>query len=171
MISPFEATLLGVLYSRPGSRYDVMKVIQNQSLYWAGSPGAVYSALARLADKGMVEKVELGEPTIYRTTHSGFGAFQGFVRTPVQAEKLVMEPALLRLKLRGLVFLSPEDRVEFYQAQLQELENAVEMVEMRRGLNSKLQISQDLSDLAIAQLALESDLIKKLLAQDLGELS
>lgn len=43
-ISPFEATLIGILAHKPASRYDVMMIIQRQSLLLGRKPwGGLFS--------------------------------------------------------------------------------------------------------------------------------
>ena len=89
MISPFEATLLGVVAPQPVSRYEVMKAIQSQSLYWSGTPGAVYSALVRLKETDLIEEVGLTDPKLYRITELGKKAYS-FLTIPVSPDKLIL---------------------------------------------------------------------------------
>lgn len=169
MLSPFEATLIGILADAPASRYDVMKVIQSQSLYWAGSPGAVYSALDRLVNRGMIQEVEGSDPKQYKVTAIGFQSGYQFLTTPVPAAKLIVDQSLVRLKLRGIKEFSPPDQVEFFQRQLEEYPKAVKMIQEKRGGRFERPICRDLVELAIAQLTLEENLIKKLLADAVEE--
>lgn len=167
MVSPFEAALLGFVALGPVSRYGVMKLIRSQSLYWSGSPGAVYSALGRLEEKGLIGEVGSNDPKLYEMTELGFEAALEFLKTPVPAEKLVLDPGLIRMKLRGLQDFSPTDRTDFYVQQLDEYSKAVLLVMEKQGTSGK-KINQELSALAVAQLRLEADFIRRLLAQELG---
>lgn len=169
MLSPFEATLIGILAQGPASRYDVMKLIQKQSLYWAGSSGAVYSAIERLEDKGMLQVQPATHPPIYEVTEKGFTAGYEFLRTVVPAEKLVLDPALVRLRIRGLQSFSPNDRITYYKAQLSEYAKAKQSVREREKGFTGNRVLRRLSNLAISQLELEEDFIQTLLDEELAQ--
>lgn len=162
LLSAFEATILGFLSVNPSSRYEVMKAVQNQSLYWTGSPGAVYSALERLEKKGMIEETESTGTKIYKATEQGLYSLNLFATEIVNAFKLVLDPVLLRIKLRISLILDPSERVKVYERQLAEFPKAEEFILERRTGNIGRKISQDISDLAIEQLKLEANLIQKL---------
>ena len=167
VISPFEATLLGILAEGPASRYEVMKLIQTQSLYWAGSAGAVYSAIDRLFRKGMLQIKESTEPRLFEITALGLEKGYEFLKSVVPAEKLVLDPCLVRLRVRGLDGFSSSDRVEYYRAQLGEYVKAKKLVNAKeKGFTGK-DIVKRLSDVAIAQLNLEEVLLKELLNEEL----
>ena len=167
MMSPFEATLLGIIASKPMSRYEIMKAIQSQSLYWSGSPGAVYSALGRMLEKGLVQELESTNPKVYEITALGMKEGYNFLITPAPAAKLILDPSLVRMKLRGLQEFTEADRIGFYHAQLEEYSKAEKLVvEKQLGYVGK-KISQDLSELALEHLRLEANLIKTLLAEEL----
>lgn len=168
MISAFEASLLGYISSRPSSRYDIMKGIQHQIVYWAGSPGAVYSAIGRLETKGMLQEVEGAGTKIFEITPYGYTTLKDFLTSPVSASKLLLDPVMLRVKLRGLAHLGAADRIAFYQIQKKEITKAKNRVGARRTGVFGMAITETLSDLIIAQLGLEEDLINQLLADDLA---
>lgn len=167
MLSAFEATILGFLSVKPGSRYELMRAVQNQSLYWAGSPGAVYSALERLEKKGMIEELETTGTKKFAATDLGHRSLKTFASEPVNAVKLVLDPVLLRIKLRISVVLASTERIEVYRRQLAEFPKAEKIIQTRRLGNIGRKISQDISDLAIAQLELEADLIRNLINEEL----
>lgn len=169
MISPFEATLIGILEYQPATRYEVMKAIQSQSLYWAGSPGAVYSALGRMLRKGLLEEVVSTDPKAYKITALGIEVGHDFLITPAPAAKLVLDPSLVRMKLRGLQEFSAADRIGFYQMQLEEYSKAEQLVTDRQMGYAGRKIGRDLSELALEQLELEENLIRKLLAEEIEE--
>lgn len=163
MISPFEASLLGYITSRPSSRYDIMKGVQNQIIYWAGSPGAVYSAIERLEKKGMLEEVDSPDIKIYQITKYGSEILERFLLTPILAPKLLLDPVQLRVKLRGVNHLELNKQNVYYKEQLAEIDRAISMVKKRRTGSFGQQITQELSDLVIEQLKQESNLLKKLI--------
>ena len=169
MITPFEATLLGIVAHKPISRYGVMKAIQQQSLYWAGSPGAVYSALGRMLEKGLIEVVENTDPKIYKITDLGLEVGHSYLKTPVPASKLILDPSLIRIKLRGIHDLPASDRIRFYEAQLEEYRQAKQLVHDKQLGFSGTEIVRELSTLALRQLGLEADFILKLLDRVRGE--
>ena len=144
-----------------------MKMIQNQSLYWAGSPGAVYSALARLVDKKLIERLDGEEPSIYKTTAAGRRALLAYAGIPVPARKLIVDPSLVRAKLRILYEFSAADRLVFYERQLVEYPKAKQLVLDKRTGNLGRPISQELSDLALTQLEMEHQFILGLKKQEL----
>lgn len=168
MISPFEASLLGYVTSRPSSRYDIMKGVQNQIIYWAGSPGAVYSAIERLEKKGMLEEVDSPAIKTYQITNFGSEILANFLLTPILAPKLLLDPVQLRVKLRGATHLDPAKQHVFYQQQQVEIEKAIAMVKERRMGNFGQQITQELSDLVIEQLKLEANLLSRLINKTSG---
>ncbi len=165
MISSFEATLIGILEYQPITRYEVMKAIQSQSLYWAGSPGAVYSALGRLSKKGMIREIEDTKPKIYEVTPLGLQKGIEFLNTPVSAAKLVLTPDLIRMKLLGLQKRSEAERVTFYRAQLEEYAKADDLLRSKSVASMRIKIGKGLTELAAAQLRLEAEFIEALLSE------
>lgn len=144
-----------------------MKILQDRSLYWAGSAGAVYSALERLTKREMLEKAESSGATIFKITPEGRSALEQFVQIPVTPQKLIMDPTLLRIKLRAISLVSLPNLADFYQAQLTNLKKAQKIVTDRREGTFGSRMSIELADLATAQLKLEENLVKKLLAEEL----
>ncbi|HHT91865.1 MAG: PadR family transcriptional regulator [Bacillota bacterium] len=165
MISPFEATLLGVVAPQPVSRYEVMKAIQSQSLYWSGTPGAVYSALVRLKETDLIEEVGLTDPKLYRITELGKKAYS-FLTIPVSPDKLILDPSVVRMKIRGLQNFSAQERITFYFRQVTEYSGAFVLVIEKRGASGNA-MDQELSNLVVGQLRLEVDLMKRRLAKEL----
>lgn len=162
MISAFEATILGFVSGKPSSRYDLMKAFQNNSMYWSGSPGAVYGAIARLEEKSMLQEMDVTGTKTFEVTDLGLAALRKFMKVPVPAAKLFLDPALLRIKLRGLDHLSDEECRSFLRDQLHELKEAKQVISERRERIIQSEISQDLADLALVQLTLEEELIQKI---------
>lgn len=163
MISPFEASLLGYITSRPSSRYDIMKGVQNQIIYWAGSPGAVYSAIERLEKKGMLEEMDSLNIKTYQITENGAKILAEFLLEPIVASKLLLDPVQLRVKLRGANHLELDRQHIYYKQQKKEVKKAINMVKEKRDGNFGQKITQELSDLVIGQLELEANLLSQLI--------
>lgn len=167
MISAFEATILGFVLNRPSSRYEIMKAFQDTSFYWSGSPGAVYAAIARLQKRGLLQEGTSSRTKTYEVTTAGRYSLQEFLKVPIPAAKLLLDPVLLRIKLRGLDHLSVAERIHFYQAQIEEIDQAKHIINTKRHLNPQSKISQQLADLALDQINLERELIDGLLSEAL----
>ena len=166
MISGFEASILMFIGAGSWSRYDIMKGIQNQSIYWAGSPGAVYSAIARLEEKGFLKGTTATELKSFEITPTGLKTLSNFLLAPIPASKLLLDPVLLRVKLRGLADFELVAKDAFYRAQLSELEKAIAMAKEKHGCDAEKSIARDISNLVVAQLQLEHDLVRRLLIKD-----
>lgn len=91
--------LLGLLRSGPRSGYDLVaeadKVIGG---FWTVTRSQVYRELADLADRGLVERGEVGprDRQPFRLTAKGRAAFRAWVNTAPEPENLRI-PLLLRL--------------------------------------------------------------------------
>lgn len=87
-----------------------------------------------MLEKGILREVESTEPRIHEVTP--FGLELGFktLKTPVPAAKLVLDPSLVRLRIRGLQEFSVADRIEFYQTQLRLEEDLIKRL-LDRDLN------------------------------------
>lgn len=169
MISSFEATILGFLSNRPCSRYEIMKAFQTTSIYWSGSPGAVYAAIARLEKQGLLHEGDSTGTKTFEVTADGLRALRAFLKVPIQAGKLLLDPVSLRIKLRGLGHLSVAERVQFCQAQMGEIDEAKRVISQRQKGSLQREINQRLANLALAQLDLEHELLSSLLAEELED--
>jgi DNA-binding PadR family transcriptional regulator len=67
-----RAAILALLREEPRNGYQIMSEIEERSGgAWRPSPGAVYPALAQLADEGLITGVESGGRRTYRLTEAG----------------------------------------------------------------------------------------------------
>jgi len=67
-----RAAILALLKEGPRTGYQIMSDIKERSGgAWRPSPGAVYPALAQLADEGLIEGEESGGRRTYRLTSAG----------------------------------------------------------------------------------------------------
>ena len=108
-LSPLEGALLGLLGQAPRSGYDLRKAFAETPLRtFSDSPGAVYPALARLEDRGLLglvasEKASPRRRRALRLTRRGRAALLAWLRRPVRREDLVTgaDPAILRFAFLG----------------------------------------------------------------------
>jgi DNA-binding PadR family transcriptional regulator len=67
-----RAAILALLREGPRNGYQIMSEIEERSGgAWRPSPGAVYPALAQLADEGLIEAEESGGRRTFRLTEAG----------------------------------------------------------------------------------------------------
>ncbi len=67
-----RAAILALLREEPRNGYQIMSEIEERSGgAWRPSPGAVYPALAQLADEGLITGVESGGRRTFRLTEAG----------------------------------------------------------------------------------------------------
>ena len=67
-----RAAILALLREEPRNGYQIMSEIEQRSGgAWRPSPGAVYPALAQLADEGLIAGVESGGRRTFRLTEAG----------------------------------------------------------------------------------------------------
>lgn len=166
MISPFEASILGFFRQGSFSSYDLVKLFRDNSFYWSGSPGAVYSAVRRLEEAGLIYVRSHEKAKLYGVTSAGEEALRAFCKVPVPSQQVIVDPIALRVKLRGSIYLERDERVAFYEKQLQELEAAVHIIKSKQvGLASD-SMSFQLAELAVEQLGLERRFIRNLIAAE-----
>ena len=163
VISPFEASILGFFRQGRFSSYDLVKVFRDNSFYWSGSPGAVYSAVRRLETAGLVYARSSTKAKLYGVTDAGEEALLEFCRSPVPSQQIIVDPIALRVKLRGSVYLEPKERQTFYGKQLDQLEGAIHFIKSKQIGLEKDSMSYRLADLAIEQLALERCFLERLM--------
>jgi DNA-binding PadR family transcriptional regulator len=103
-ISLLSYALMGLLYARPSSGYELRKMFaQTPLITFSDSPGAIYPALARLEEQGMVrgqieETTGLRRKKTYRLSAEGLRELKKWLRKPVTREDIVwgMEEISLR---------------------------------------------------------------------------
>ena len=93
-ISRLGFALLGLL-QKPSSGYDLRKVFSSTSMKtYSDSPGAIYPALRRLAQQGLIrgaiqEGAGLRRRQIFRLTPKGLSELKKWITRPVSREDLV----------------------------------------------------------------------------------
>ncbi len=150
-----EHALLGLLYQKPSSGYDLRKIFATTAMgSFSDSPGAIYPALRRLQTKGLVKsKAEAGSGRrrkIVSLTERGTTELQQWIMLPITHEDVM---AGLRDLMLRFAFSEPVAGPGATVKLLQELRGALSaIVGGLRGQMDKLKSVMPLS----AQLALES---------------
>lgn len=81
--------LLGLLHQRPASGYDLRKIFSSTSMRtYSDSPGAIYPALARLQNQGLIrgaieEGSGLRRRQVFRVTAKGLSELKKWIALPI----------------------------------------------------------------------------------------
>lgn len=91
-----EHALLGLLYQKPSSGYDLRKIFASTSMgSFSDSPGAIYPALRRLENKDLVKsRRQTGSRRrrqIVSLTPKGVAALKKWIATPVTPEDVLRD--------------------------------------------------------------------------------
>jgi DNA-binding PadR family transcriptional regulator len=87
--------ILGLLQMNPASGYDLRKIFSSTSMKtYSDSPGAIYPALRRLEEEGLIRgTVEEGSGMrrrqIFRLTPKGLAELKRWITSPVTVEDLI----------------------------------------------------------------------------------
>jgi DNA-binding PadR family transcriptional regulator len=116
MIKPQPTTslgyaLLGLIHLQPQSGYDLRKVFETTPMgHYSSSPGAIYPALKRLDEAGLIRgEVEAGDTMrpkrIYSSTPKGVEVLRHWVSQPLTKDDFVRkdDELMLRFALMGSV--------------------------------------------------------------------
>ncbi len=122
--------LLGLLHGKPSSGYDLRKIFSSTSLKtYSDSPGAIYPALRRLEQQGMirstiVEGGGLRRRQVFRPTPKGVAELKRWIALPVSREDVEggYDQILLRFAFSETV-VGPTASLQL----LKELRAAIEM--------------------------------------------
>lgn len=96
--------LLGLLLQKPSSGYQLRKIFSSTSMKtYSDSPGAIYPALQRLEEHGLVRgRIEQGSGLrrrqIFRLTSKGRAELEAWITSPVTREDLVRGTELIMLR-------------------------------------------------------------------------
>lgn len=108
-LTTLEYALLGLVGMSPMTGYDVHKVFATTPLaHFSSSPGAIYPALRRLAQTGLLEArldtaKEARPRRVYSLTSAGQEALDAWLHQPVTREELIRGASapILRFSLAG----------------------------------------------------------------------
>ena len=134
--SPLTLAVMGMLFQWPQSGYDLMKQFESTSLgNCSSSPGAVYPALKRLEEAGLIAGEVENEDTlrprqVYHVTDTGTTALRECLAAPVTRYDVTRNIGLviLRFVFAGTV-LGPEEAVRILTELADEIEAYVPELE------------------------------------------
>jgi DNA-binding PadR family transcriptional regulator len=134
-LSELEAVVLGLVWAQgPCTAYSVrLTVKRSLSTQWSGSAGAVYPAVVRLEDRGLIRSraVLTGRRRSMELeiTRSGIGALRTWIGPPIAeiAAGIPVDP--LRTRLRFLEVLPPAKRAAFLTDAKKRLEADIRRVD------------------------------------------
>jgi DNA-binding PadR family transcriptional regulator len=127
--STLELALLGLISQAPMSGYDLRKVFTTTPMgHFSSSPGAIYPALKRLEESGLIEGTVKGRDTlrprrVYVLTQEGKEVLKQRLSQPVTQDDIVwhMDDLLLRFVFMGDL-LGREETLSFLKEFLQQTE-------------------------------------------------
>lgn len=107
--TPLGLAILGLLHQEPRSGYDLRKVFATTPMgYYSDSPGAIYPALRRLEEKGLVRgRVDgskaLRPRKVFSPTDEGLRALERWVTQPVTRDDVARgtDDLMLRFAFMG----------------------------------------------------------------------
>ena len=151
-MTTFEYALLGIIGMSPMTGYDIHKVFVTTPLaHFSSSPGAIYPALRRLANIGLLEDrldtaKEARPRRVYTLTPRGETVLKAWLHQPVTREELIRGAGapILRFSLAGgrLSRIEILDYLESYQkavaAYIKELHGYVEPATSPENLCGRL---------------------------------
>jgi len=94
-ISNLGYALLGLMHKHPQSGYDLRKIFSSTSMKtYSDSPGAIYPALRRLQEQGLINgKLEEGSGLrrrqLFRLAPPGLAALKKWIRLPITRKDLL----------------------------------------------------------------------------------
>jgi len=124
--SPLENALMGLLDQAPSSGYDLRMAFSSTPLrQFSSSPGSIYPALRRLADRGWIDADQPGGSRgrqAFRLNEQGRKAFITWLKGPVTQEDVIWGTDLLLLRFAFMgQALPPSDVQAFLDDLLREL--------------------------------------------------
>lgn len=136
-----EYALLGLLHQQPQSGYDLRKILEMTALgNYSGSPGAVYPALKRLEEHGLIQgdidsTKALRPRKVFRPTGAGMEMFRDWLQCDLErgdVERRIDE-LMLRFAFHS-VLDSRAATLRFLASFLEEVERYVEDLSRQAGL-------------------------------------
>ena len=125
--------LLGLLHQQPLSGYDLRKIFASTPIgEFSDSPGAIYPALRRLQERGLVrgvveESKGLRKRRVFRITPKGLASFKAWQSRPIVRDDLMTRRSgelLLRFAFMDQTF-GPERALAFLREFARELSSYI----------------------------------------------
>ncbi|GAA3427251.1 helix-turn-helix transcriptional regulator [Streptosporangium sandarakinum] len=136
-MSSTRVLLLGVLLDGPLHGYEVRRRLEIMGTHhWANvAYGSIYHGLAKMADEGLLERVEEGRggKTVYAITEDGRSEFNRLLLSNWWEIKPIVDP--FQVALTFMDRLSPAELTSALEARAAQLRFSVEMV--RRAMGGK----------------------------------
>ncbi len=143
--STIQSTLgfavLGLISQGPRTGYDLRKVFATTPMgHFSSSPGAIYPALKRLEEDGLIEGTVEGKDTlrprrVYMLTEKGKEALKQRLSQPVTQDDIIwhMDDLLLRFAFIGDI-IGRAGTVNFLKELLQQIESYIPFLEEHLGI-------------------------------------
>jgi len=138
-LSELEGCVLGHLLRRgPCTPYAVRRSFQlSPSSHWSGSAGAVYPALERLEERGLVRSVHAPrggrKAWRYALTARGRARFNTWLEPPFAPDVLSVPPDPLRTRVHFFSTMTPARRARFVAAAVTGIGRHLEVLARSRG--------------------------------------
>lgn len=131
-----EYALLGLVHMQPQTGYDLRKIFESTPMgLYSSSPGAIYPALKRLEQQGLIEGEVAAQDTmrpkrVYSATPIGVDILREWVSRAILTEDLLRKDneLMLRFALMGTVVDNNVTR-RFLEQMLQALESYIPELE------------------------------------------
>ncbi len=114
-ITTLGHALLGLIRGEPRTGYALRKVFETTPMaHYSSSPGAIYPALRRLEELGLIEarvdgEARLRPKRVYRVTPNGVDALREWASQPVTRDQIVWREDELMLRFGFMGGLVPDD--------------------------------------------------------------
>ena len=133
-LSELEAVVLGLVWAQgPCTAYAVrLTVRQSLSTQWSGSAGAVYPAVARLEERGLIrsraQATGKRQSLALEPTAKGRRALAAWLGPPIDPSIFGVPADPLRVRIRFLELLPEEERSAFLAEAIRAIEADMERV-------------------------------------------
>ncbi len=133
-LSELEGVVMGLIWADgPCTAYSVRRTVQQSlSPQWSGSAGAVYPAVARLEQRGLLQSTDQAtgkrRSRALDLTPRGTRVLQAWVGPPVDPAAVGIPADPLRVRLRFLELLDPAGRQAFLRESIDGVEATVRQV-------------------------------------------
>jgi len=130
--STLELALLGLISQAPMSGYDLRKVFTTTPMgHFSSSPGAIYPALQRLENSGLIKGTVEGRDTlrpkrVYALTEKGKEGLRQHLEKPVTQDDVIwhVDDLMLRFAFMGDI-LGREKTLQYLKELLMHVENYI----------------------------------------------
>jgi DNA-binding PadR family transcriptional regulator len=130
--SPLGYALLGLLHQKPLSGYDLRKVFASSPIGgFSDSPGAIYPALRRLQERGLVRgevqrSTGLRKRRVFQITSKGLASFKAWQSKPIVRDDMVRRTGELLLRFAFMdQTLGPKRTLAFLREFARELSSYI----------------------------------------------